>query len=174
MYDAVQIATYWSESAAASTTKAKGDALENLIEYLFSAIPGLILPTRNSRDPGGVAEIDVAFWNDGHDDGLRQFERLIAIECKNWEKAVGYPEIILFKEKLRARGQTFGVMVAVSGVTGSSSGQTDAYRALYEAQSSGLTIIVVTRRDIDALTGAEDLVRLIKQKFLQLCLTGKM
>ena len=108
MYDTARIAAYWQDSADASTTKAKGDALEDLIEYVFGEIPGLVLPTRNSRDPGGVAEIDVAFWNDGHDDGLRQFDRLIAIECKNWDTAVGYAEIVLFKEKLRARGQTLG------------------------------------------------------------------
>lgn len=174
MYDAGTIASYWAQSASAISTKAKGDALEDLIEYVFGKVPGLLLPTRNSRDPGGVAEIDVAFWNDGHEDGLRQFDRLIAIECKNWDAPVGYAEIILFKEKLRARGQTFGVMVAVSGVTGNSADQTAAYRALYEAQASGLTIIVLTRDDIDALTSAGDLVRLIKEKFLRLCLTGEI
>lgn len=162
------------QSASALTAKAKGDALEDLIEYIFGEIPGLILPTRNSRDPGGVAEIDVAFWNDGHDDGLRQFDRLIAIECKNWDAPVGYAEIVLFKEKLRARGQTFGVMIAVSGITGTPVDQTAAYRALYQAQSLGLTIIVITRAEIDALTSAVDLVRLIKQKFLRLCLTGQI
>lgn len=174
MYDAATIMGYWAESANANSTKAKGDALEELIEYLFGMIPGLLLPTRNSRDPGGVAEIDVAFWNDGHEDGLRQFDRLIAIECKNWEAPVGYAEIILFKEKLRARGQTFGVMVAASGVTGNPANQSDAHRALYESQASGLTIIVLTRGDIDTLTSAGDLVRLIKAKFLRLCLTGQI
>lgn len=174
MYDSTQVAGFWQQSANALTAKAKGDALEELIEYIFGQVPGLILPTRNSRDPGGVAEVDVAFWNDGHVDGLRQFDRLIAIECKNWDAPVGYAEIVLFKEKLRARGQTFGVMIAVSGVTGTSADQTAAYRALYEAQALGLTIIVITRADIDALTSADDLVRLIKQKFLRLCLTGQI
>nr|WP_274598653.1 restriction endonuclease [Plantibacter sp. CFBP 8775] len=143
-----------------------------MIEYVFQEIPGLILPTRNSRGPGGVAEIDIAFWNDGHTDGLRQFDRLIAIECKNWDAAVGYVEIVMFKEKLRTRGQNFGVMVAVSGVTGTSQAQTAAYKALFDAKGEGFTIIVITRSDIDALTSADDLVRLIKEKFLRLCLSG--
>ena len=135
---------------------AKGDALEDLIAYLFELVPGVSDAVRKSRNPGGVGEIDLAFWNDAASDGLRQFDKFILVESKNWEARVGYAEIILFKESLESRGASFGIMVAASGVTGDAENRSAAHHALFAMLRSGREIVVLTRAEIEVLESTEE------------------
>jgi hypothetical protein len=48
----------------------KGRALEDLVVYLFSKVPGLILTARNSTNAFDSEELDVAFWNERKRNGL--------------------------------------------------------------------------------------------------------
>lgn len=158
---------------AASTTE-RGDALEDLIVYLFESIPGVSEPHRKTRNPGNVGEIDVAFWNDGTPDGLRGFDSFVLIECKNWASRVGYEEVVVFHEKLASRGRSFGIMVAASGVTGDHASRTAAHHALFGYLRTGREIIVLTRCEIEQLTDTDELVRLLIKKRLALTLGGEI
>src|SRR5579875_3861734 len=80
----VRIRDYLARGDVATTTKDKGDALEDLIVYLFEQIPGMTALFRNRRNPFGTEEIDVAFWNDKVPAGLYFLPDTVLVECKNW------------------------------------------------------------------------------------------
>ncbi|MFS0732306.1 restriction endonuclease [Microbacterium sp. 1P10UB] len=159
---------------AATTTTERGDALEDLIVYLFELVPGIADTQRKARNPGNVGEIDVAFWNDAPDDGLRGFDTFVLVECKNWSTRVGYEEIVVFHDKLESRGRSFGIMVAASGVTGNAESRTAAHHALFGYLRTGLEIVVLTRCEIEHLATTDDLVKLLKRKRLALTLGGEI
>lgn len=158
---------------AASTTE-RGDALEDLIVYLFESIPGISDTHRKMRNPGNAGEIDVAFWNDGPPDGLRGFDPFVLVECKNWTSRVGYEEVVVFHEKLASRGRSFGIIVAASGVTGDAESRTAAHHALFSYLRTGREIVVLTRCEIERLVDTDDLVRLLIKKRLALTLGGEI
>lgn len=173
-FDSSVVRSYLDRGDNATTTMEKGDALEDLIVYLFGQVPGISNPTRKARNPGGVAEIDVAFWNDAPADGFRQFDTFVLIESKNWESKVGYAEIVLFKEKLETRGVSFGIIVAASGVTGDATARTAAHHALFSFLSAGRQILVLTRAEIEVLRSTEELIDLLIRKRLALILGGEI
>ncbi len=156
----------------ADSNAAKGRALEDLIVYVFSLVPGIALVARNEVNAFEAEEIDVAFWNEGDDAGLRQFDHLILVECKNWSTAVGYPELAIFHEKLRSRGRPLGILVATHGITGDPHGLTNAHSVLAQALMEHREILVMTRYEIERLDHTDQLVRLLKLKRAQLAVSG--
>jgi hypothetical protein len=170
--DQGRIAGYLKRGDEASTSYAKGKAFEDLIAFLFAQIPGLEESARNQLNAFGAQEVDVAFWNDQLRDGLRQFDHLLIIECKNWDNPVGDGELSMFREKLRSRGRPLGIMVAACGITGTPELQNRAHQQLATCLAEGREILVVTRKEIEALSDSDQLVRLLKQKRLQLAVSG--
>lgn len=122
------------------------------------------MTARNQLNAFAAEEIDVAFWNEGDPSGLRQFDHILLVECKNWSGPAGYPELAIFLQKLTSRGRPLGIFVAASGITGDPAGLTAAHSVLAQALLQGREIIVMTRREIEQLTGTAQLVRLLKQK----------
>lgn len=156
----------------ADSNAAKGRALEDLIVYIFSLVPGITLVARNEMNAFEAEEIDVAFWNEGDIGGLRQFDHLILVECKNWSTTVGYPELAVFHAKLRSRGRPLGIFVATHGITGDPYGLTNAHSVLAQALTERREILVMTRYEIERLHHTDQLVRLLKLKRAQLAVSG--
>jgi hypothetical protein len=156
----------------AATATACGRALEDLVVYLFELIPGISVTARNELNAFNAEEIDVAFWNEGDPAGLRMFDHLILVECKNWSSPTGYPELAIFHDKLQSRGRPLGILIAAAGITGNPAGLTNAHSVLARALSQGREILVLTRHEIEQLTDTRQLVRLLKQKRAQLAVSG--
>jgi hypothetical protein len=127
---------------------------------------------RNRLNAFGAEEIDVAFWNEGEPAGLRMFDHILLVECKNWSAPTGYPELAIFNDKLQSRGRPMGILVAASGITGDPAGLTAAHSVLARALAQGREILVITRPEIEKLADTDDLVRLLKQKRAQLAVSG--
>jgi hypothetical protein len=156
----------------ATTTTARGRALEELISYLFELIPGITVTARNELNAFKAEEIDVAFWNEGDPAGLRLFDHIILVECKNWSTPAGYPELELFNGKLQRRGRPMGIFVAAAGITGDPSSLTAAHSVLTHALEHGREILVMTREEITKLADTNGLVLLLKRKRAQLAVSG--
>src|SRR4051794_22878445 len=124
--DADQWAELWAKVDLASSNHDKGRTLEDLIQWLFEQIPGVVVTARDELSAAGDQEIDVAFWNDQHPNGLRQFDPLILVECKNWSSAVAAHEVGWFLHKLRERGRPLGILIAMCGITGDPMARTSA------------------------------------------------
>lgn len=59
--DQQHVAKVLAEGDSATTTTARGRALEDLIVYLFELIPGIAVTARNALNAFQAEEIDVAF-----------------------------------------------------------------------------------------------------------------
>jgi hypothetical protein len=170
--DRQRVAKLLAEGDHATTTVGRGRAFEELIVYLFGLVPGLSVAARNALNAFHAEEIDVAFWNEGDPTGLRMFDHILLVECKNWTAPAGYPELAVFNDKLTSRGRSMGIFVAAAGITGKAAGLTAAHEVLARALAQGREIIVLTRPEIEGLEDTDGLVRLLKQKRAQLAVSG--
>ena len=149
----------------------KGKALEDLMCCLFEAIPG-ITAIRNKKNVFETEEVDICLYNIFSPGGLPSpaFPPWILIECKNWSQKVSSSEVSWFDTKLRDRGLSLGILIATQGITGDSQRLTDAHFIVAKALSEQRKIIVITRKDIEELTDASDLVNLLIDKLSNLFL----
>lgn len=170
--DRERIAKFFAAGEAATTMTERGRALEDLIAYLFELIPGITVTARNEMNVFDAEEIDVAFWNEEDPDGLRNFDCLLLVECKNRAGAATYQDVAVFYDKMQSRGRRLGIFVAAAGITGKPTGPTAAHSVLARALSYGHEIIIITRSEIEQLCDASELVRLLKQKRAQLIVSG--
>lgn len=150
----------------------KGKMLEALTCYLFEKIPGLSRQKTNVLSKFESEELDVAFWNDQSPSGLKSFDAIILVECKNWSQPVGSAEVTTFLAKIENRSLNFGVLIAANGITGNASDSKQAHDIVSKALARGTRLIVLTRAKIESLRTSEELVTKIKDKVLELVVSG--
>ena len=172
--DRGRVSALLAEGDAATTMTARGRALEDLIVYLFGLVPGVTVTARNELNAFSAEEIDVAFWNEQDPAGLRLFDHILLVECKNWSSPAGYPELAVFLDKLTSRGRPMGIFVAAAGITGDAANLTAAHSVIARALTQGREIMVITRTEIEALHDTEDLVLLLKRKRAELAVSGTL
>jgi len=167
-----RILDYFRQSDDGRTTTRKGRALEDLICYLFAMVPGVSVTTRNSLNTFETEEIDVAFWNEHYRKGFWFLPNIILVEAKNWSQRVSSEEVAWFDTKLRNRGLTFGVVVAMNGITGNALDITGAHSTVAAALREQRQIIVISREEIQSITDSSMIVKLFKEKLCELAVTG--
>ena len=140
--------------------------------YVYGLVPGITITHRNELNAFQTEEIDIALWNDSATDGFFFLPNIILVECKNWSKKVGSPELNWFDSKLRNRGLTFGIFVTTRGITGDAADLTAAHAIIAAALREGRQLILITTTEILALTDSLQLVHLIKQKLCDLAVKG--
>lgn len=170
--DQTRVAALFHSGATASTTKAKGDALEELICYVFGTVPGISVTRRNQRNAFDTEEIDVAFFNEQIPTGLPFLPWIILVECKNWQSPVGSEHVSWFDTKIRNRGVEFGILIAANGITGDPALLTDAHLTIARALQERRRMIVITQDELVRLTDSSQLVHIIKEKLCELAVRG--
>lgn len=171
-YATGRINSYFSRGELAPNTTEKGKALEDLICYVFSKIPGISITRRNQLNAFLTEEVDVAFWNEKPTKGLPFMPNIILVECKNWRNPVGSAEVAWFIQKLRNRGRDYGILVASNGITGCPTEITDSHMQISNALQNGIYVIVLTRRELESLNNTDELIKLIKEKLCELAVSG--
>jgi hypothetical protein len=169
---AATIQAYIDAGRNGHTTADQGRALEDLICYVMSQIPGVAITHRNELNAFETEEIDVAIWNDGAAEGLFFLPNIILVECKNWSNRVGSIELNWFDAKLRNRGLTLGILVTTLGITGQAADLTAAHAIVAAALREGRRLVIVTTDELLATGSTEELVRLIKVKLCDLAVKG--
>jgi hypothetical protein len=150
--------------ATGASSVDKGRALETAIRYAFEQIPGLTCSMQDQRGAFETEEIDLLFANVAHEDGLARFETEILVEAKNWSKPVGAMEISWFATKMRRRNRHVGVLVATRGISGDPVRLTAARQQVMLALSEGQEVLVITRKELEAVSTGERLAQLIHKK----------
>ena len=163
---------YVEAGAKGATTAVQGRALEDMICYVFTQVPGIAITRRNEMNAFHTEEIDVALWNDGHADGFFFLPNIILVECKNWSSRVSSAELSWFDAKLRSRGLSFGVLVATRGITGDAADITAAHSIVAGALREGRRLVVIKSDELLNLTDSPELVRLVKEKLCHLAVKG--
>ncbi|SRR5258708_23657996 len=169
---AATIQAYIDAGRNGHTTADQGRALEDLICYVMSQIPGVAITHRNELNAFETEEIDVAIWNDGAADGLFFLPNIILVECKNWSNRVGSIELNWFDAKLRNRGLMLGILVTTLGITGQAADLTAAHAIVAAALREGRRLVIVTTDELLATGSTEELVRSIKVKLCDLAVKG--
>ena len=154
------------------TPTERGRAFEDILCYMFGCVPGVTITKRDALNSFGSEEIDVAFWNTRHPNGLYFLSHIILAECKNWLNPVGSSEIVSFSEKMKRRAQTYGILFAASGITGDAAQRTAAHDIVTSALNDGRHVLVLTRSEIESLSHSKDLVRLLQEKLCELAVLG--
>jgi hypothetical protein len=173
-YDKLLIQSLLAAGDLASTSDAKGKALEDLACYLFGQVPGISITERNPLNAFATEEIDVALWNEQDPEGLKSFNSVILVECKFWSRPVGSDQVAWFLRKIENRGLDFGLLLAMSGVTGDAHDKGQAHYEVAMALPKKIRLIVITRAEIEALSTTEELVTQIRRKVCQLAVTGTL
>src|SRR5450759_4703930 len=153
-----------SNGDSATTTAAKGAALENTVAYVFGRVAGVDLYDRNAIDAFGCAEADLIFANDWQRSGLNFLDFALIVECKNLARPVGFAHVEYFRLRLTAKGARTGVLVAAGGLTGGPG--LHAHHAVETALTHGCHILVVTRDDLESLRDTSELGDLLLERFM--------
>jgi Restriction endonuclease len=154
------------------STKARGDALEDLICYFLEELPG-VRCLRNSRDPFQSQEIDVTVANAALSTWMRIFPSAILVECKNWDDRVGVNAVTDFIFKLMAKYVEVGIIVAANGITGDPAELTAAYQRIAISQTKGHRVLVITTQDLIDIATTDDFELLLNDCFLRAVGAGR-
>ncbi len=172
-YSAARIDAYVATGLDTSlSTKARGDALEDLICYLLCELPGVKV-LRNARDRFHSQEIDVTVSNAAVSVWMRLFPSAMLVECKNWDGRVGVTAVTDFIFKLMAKCVEVGIIVAANGITVDPAEQTASYQRISIAQSKGHRVLVLTLDDLKKLNNTDEFEDLLTQCFMKAVGEGK-
>jgi hypothetical protein len=155
----------------ANSTHVRGKAFEDVLEHVFSAVPGCDVQ-RNSLNRFASEEVDLSVMNFKDEGGLRALPEIFLVECKNWSSAVDAATVNQFASKIRHRGCTLGVLVAANGVTGDPHERTAAYQSAALALVEQTRMLLITTADLNALTCSKDFVTVLHRRLLDLIAAG--
>jgi Holliday junction resolvase-like predicted endonuclease len=137
-----------------------GLILEELAK-VFLESPYLKLNKERRRCENG--EIDLDFAVKRFEATLfYEFSYLLIVECKNWSKKAGAPEIRVFCSKMRDVRSNVGILFSKNGIT------KDARRIVRDAWlRDEIVVIVLDFVDLDGvINGPYNLYEIIKRKYL--------
>lgn len=137
-----------------------GLILEELAK-IFLESPYLKLNKERRRCENG--EIDLDFTVKRFEATLfYEFSYLLIVECKNWSKKVGAPEIRVFCSKMCDVRSNVGILFSKNGIT------KDARRVIRDAWlRDEIVVIVFDFVDLNGvINGSYNLYEIIKQKYL--------
>jgi hypothetical protein len=150
-----------SEQKSNKDNKIKRETLEELAQYLFSSVEGLyVQPSKRTS----TYELDNIITNSTNHSFLRTLDTYIPIECKNWKKPIGAPEITQFIAKLSLYKCNLGIILSRQGIKKKTVNELrkDAYRRL------GIYVLIFDENDIKGIIEGEDLISLMIDKYKEL------
>lgn len=147
-------------------SKARGDALEDLVEHVFVRVPSVSLFRRDVKDDNGEQEVDLVFTHLNSISSLPIQDAVIIVECKNERKKTDPEQINHFAMKLRTRALPIGILVTAAGISGGRGRY--GHAAITTALSTGVAIIVVESVELIRLGDSSDLVNLLVLRLTEL------
>lgn len=137
-----------------------GLILEELAK-VFLESPYLKLNRERRRCETG--EIDLDFTVKRFETTLfYEFSYLLIVECKNWAKKAGVPELRIFHSKMRDVGANIGILFSKSGIT------KDAKGVIRNAWlQDRIVVITFDSKDLDQIINStSNLYEVFNQKYL--------
>jgi hypothetical protein len=132
--------------------------LADVVELVFSEVPGIELRERSHVLLNGSAEVDLVFKNNPYVTSLPTQGVTLFVECKNEARPIKAAQVRDFSAKMRGRNQRLGVMVSRKGLSGRAS--THGHAAVTDELAQGRSIIVLTLDDLEGLKTTDDLISL--------------
>lgn len=112
-----EIRQLWAAARSESDSNRKGKLLEDLMVQILTTIPGFQHASPRRRNE--LEEIDILVRNESDDALWTKEGPYLLVECKNWSKPVGTPELRALAYKLEHRyGRCrLGLFIAPGGFT---------------------------------------------------------
>jgi hypothetical protein len=170
--DQVAVQAFVDTGINATTAVGRGRALEDLICYLFSLVPGIAVTHRDVMNQFHTEELDVSLFNDGLPEGFFFLPNVILVEAKNWSSRVSSVEVSWFMRKIKDRGLDFGILVTTLGITGDAAELRAAHHIVSLELAEKRRLIVITISEIQALLDTDALILLLKRKLCDLHIRG--
>jgi hypothetical protein len=150
-----------NEASIGKDNDIKRKTLENLAQYLFSSVEGLYVQpsTRTS-----TYELDGLVTNTANHPFLKTLDTYIPIECKNWKKPIGSPEVTQFIAKLSLYKCSIGILFSKNGIKKETVNELrkDAYRRL------NVYVLVFDENDVKSIIEGKDIISLMVEKYKEL------
>lgn len=142
-----------------------GKNLEVLTQYLLSCVPGWRAKLRE-RTPS--SDYDVVCTLEGSpDDFRRDLGRYLLCECKDQEKPANFTTMAKFARVLESAKCRCGVLVSRNGASGEGTTKNAAREQLKVYQDTGIAILVMNLKDLEAVAGGRNLIQLLRAKYDQ-------
>lgn len=141
----------------------RGEALEQLAEYLMSCMPGC----RTKRRQRSLStDYDLVCAMEGFNVDFRsEFGRYFVCECKDWERPADFTTMAKFCRVLDSTKARFGILFSKHGLSGAGR-STDAEREQLKVfQDRAIVIVVLSSDDLEAVASGANLVQLLRQRY---------
>jgi hypothetical protein len=165
-YDIDRLTSALGDLATGINTTAKGRKLQDLTEYILSAVPSVRIEARNKLDAARTGELDLWLRHDPRMSGFPFADLLVPVECKNEKEPASADEISRFAGKIRDTGGFDGLLVAAEGLAGSPGNS--GHQQVTKELSRQTRIIVITRDDISRFQSTDDLMVLLQERYTEL------
>lgn len=153
---------------ATLSSQARGQKFEELLMYMFDAVPDSLVVGNVSSD-FAAEQVDIAVSNRGAFPGLPS---KFLVECKNYSSPLDSKSVGYFLFICVSRGAELAVIVAKSGLTGDVAEQNHALSLAKAASALGCRLVVINRNDIVSLNRGADLVELLETRLLHAFASG--
>lgn len=166
MFDIQEYQQHLQNVQAAGTNQQKGDTFEELCQYVFSKLDGVIVEGRDVDLPS--EELDIVLWNPQIEICLKPFDYNILLECKNWTKPADSKALDSFIGKIRRRNLKTGIFIAANGVTGdfeNANNGEGAIAIIKSALQEGIRVIILTLADLQAIADLDQFRTLIRRRY---------
>lgn len=144
----------------ARTPVEKGRSLERLAECFVNLFSGLEVVGKNIRIE--AEELDLVVKNEAETIFWQRLGAPVIIECKNWTKPVGAPEIRDLVQKMREVKTAF--LIATHGVTS----KDGAHYEIIEARKKTKFILVFDIWDMEEILRGTNPEEIVREKFYSL------
>lgn len=151
------------ETQQDGSEKFPGKPMERLAQYLFQLIPGCRAFMRKL-----TYETDFDVWCQ-FDGVMADFRKEVGhyciVECKNWNKTVGFSEVAKFALVLISANCKFGVIFSRKGIS-SGSGFEDAARAVLKLyQNAGVVVVSINENHLSRVVKGESFIEILRQEY---------
>jgi hypothetical protein len=142
---------------------AAGKILEVLAEYLLATMPGC---RTYRRKRSRSTDYDIICSLDGVEQDFRsELGRYFVSECKDWKGPADFSAFAKFARVLDSTKSRFGILFSREGITGEDRTRDASREQLKLFQDRGIVIVVVSRRDIEAVIEGVNFISLLREKY---------
>ena len=143
-----------------------GKDLEGLPGYFLNAVPGFEV---RSRTRTADTEYDGIVRNHGQKQDFRaELGFYLIVECKQWKKTIGVPEVSQFINKLLLQDCCTGILFSSRGISGERDNRYARLQVLKAHYRAGRVILVLDKSDFEEVAGGANLISVLRRKYEEL------